>query len=326
MKIFCKTNPDFYFFESDEVPQIEYSYPSFFFNCNKFFIHSGDADKKRFFIINHKENKISGTINLSIQNDIAYSPLKAPFGSLEFDEGLAPEIIFEFWAFLELWCKEHQVKFLYIKTYPFIYQPENSALLMNTMLCFGYKIQNAELNQHILVNENPFLDRVSYSEKKRINKCIRNNLRFALSGVENLEVSYKLIKESRDRKNYPTSMSFNELKSVFLKFPENYYLFTVLDKENIVALSVSILINNKILYNFYHAHDESYNQLSPITFVVKGIYEYCQEQKIEVLDLGISTAENILNKGLFRFKRNLGAKTSLKFSFFKDLHQEVSAV
>lgn len=319
MKLTSFHNPHYYFLATDEVLQKDYSYTPFFFNSNKFFSQNEATGKTGFYIINKKNNIIEGKLNLSIYENTGYSPYKAPFGSLEFEKGLAPEIVLEFWQFLEAWTKDNRINLILIKSYPAIYHEENNAVVINTLISSGFKIKYAELNQHIEVSSRPYFDLISYSEIKRIKKCLKNNFRFYISPQDDLKDAYHIIKLTRDRKQYPTSMSFQQLENVFLKFPEHYLLFTVKDDEKIIALSVSILVNENILYNFYHAHDEAYDQFSPITMVVQEIYNYCQEQKIQILDLGISTDQNVLNKGLFRFKKNLGAKSSLKVTFEKNI-------
>ena len=49
--------------------------------------------------------------------------------------------------------------------------------------------------------------------------------------------------------------------------------------------------------------------------LVGKIYEYCQQNGIAVLDLGISSENGILNEGLFNFKKNLGSETSNKSTY-----------
>jgi lipid II:glycine glycyltransferase (peptidoglycan interpeptide bridge formation enzyme) len=79
---------------------------------------------------------------------------------------------------------------------------------------------------------------------------------------------------------------------------------------------VTIRINENILYTFYLADNEKYLKDSPTTFLLSGIYQYCQQQKIKFLDLGIATEKGVLNEGLARFKQSLGAKISKKKTYF----------
>ena len=50
-------------------------------------------------------------------------------------------------------------------------------------------------------------------------------------------------------------------------------------KDELVAANISIRVNEKVLYNFYHDHHQSYNLLSPVVFLNEGLYQFCQQQK-----------------------------------------------
>lgn len=319
MKLPCSHSSDYYFISSEEPLLQNLSFDPFLFNEAKFLLNSAGNKRKYFYIINKDRNLIIGRMNVAVAENSGYSPYKAPFGGIEFEDGLKPDVLREFLHFIEQDCENYDIALLNLKLYPEVYSKENTAILVNALISSGYKLQFAEVNQHIEVNDEPYINRVNYAEKKRIKKCIKAGFKFDLLEIDELAQGYNLIKETRDRKGYPTSMTFQELENIMLKFPENYLFFSVKDGENIIALSISILINNKILYNFYHAHDEDYDTYSPIVLVVQGVYDYCQSHNIKILDLGISTDRNILNEGLYRFKKNLGAETSLKYSFKKDL-------
>ena len=97
--------------------------------------------------------------------------------------------------------------------------------------------------------------------------------------------------------------------------PDHYLLFTVKDGSKIVAMAVSILVNDHILYDFYHADHDDYQGLSPTIMLVEKIYNYCRMKKIRILDLGISSLDGVKNEGLYRFKNRLGAKECSKKVF-----------
>lgn len=319
MKLPCNHHPEYYFISTEEPILQKLSYSSFLFNDPVFFINSSGYKKKFFYIINKKNSGIEGRLNLAVIENSGFSTYKTPFGGIEFKKELKPEILKEFLNFIEQDCKNSDISSLIIKLYPEVYHKENVPLLINALISSGFTIQFAELNQHIQINERPITDKIHYSERKRIKKCLNAGFKFELEELDKLQQGYLVIKESRDRKGYPTSMTFHELESTMIKFPDNYLFFSVKDGDRIIALSISILVTENIIYNFYHAHDAKYDSFSPVTMVVKGVYEYCQSRKIEILDLGISTDKNILNAGLFRFKKNLDAQTSLKYSFKKEL-------
>ena len=91
-----------------------------------------------------------------------------------------------------------------------------------------------------------------------------------------LEEAYSLIVESRESKGYPVTMTFKDLEAMFKLFPSDYLLFGVFDKNKLIAASVCIKVNDKILYCFYIGDALAFRPHSPITLLINGIYRYCQ--------------------------------------------------
>jgi hypothetical protein len=52
---------------------------------------------------------------------------------------------------------------------------------------------------------------------------------------------------------------------------------------------------------------------------MEGIYEFCQTEKIRIIDLGTSALHDRPNFGLLDFKLNLGAAPTEKLTFEKTL-------
>ena len=98
-------------------------------------------------------------------------------------------------------------------------------------------------------------------------------------------------------------------------FLVNKSCFLVYDIDMLIAVGVTIKINQDILYTFYLADNQQYLKYSPTIYLLSGIYEYCQQENIKLLDLGIATDKGILNEGLARFKRSLGGKLSQKKTY-----------
>ena len=102
-------------------------------------------------------------------------------------------------------------------------------------------------------------------------------------------------------------------------YPGKYFAFVLRDRKKIIASSIGVKVNSKILYYFLPADDPEYKKFSPTVLLIKEMYKFCKESNYHLLDLGIATAGGVANPGLIRFKENLGANSSLKLSFIKDL-------
>lgn len=248
-----------------------------------------------------------------LTNNTAISGNQATFGSLDTDSSICNDDLNWFVSNLVKILTELSIKKIVVRASPDYWQ--NSTLINGLLLKLGFQVSLTEVNQHINITDSDFTEISKRNEVKKINQCINNGFVFALAENKELPEIYQLLVATRARKNYNVSMSFYELETAINANPSNYVLFTVMDKKKIIAASVSVIINKDVLYNFYHADDDSYRNFSPITFLVKNIYVYCQQNQFKILDLGISSKEGLLNDGLFNFKKNLGANTSDKKVF-----------
>ncbi len=257
---------------------------------------------------------------VGFQNDgNLISPYRATFGSIELNEALAPEYLEAFIAEIISWCQENGLQEIQLKSWPACYDAHKSALLTHALVANGFEISQTDLNQHLVVDESPFWEGLHSSSKNKLNKAKKAGFSFQRLEVDRLDEAYALIKGCRDLKGYPTTMSYSAIAEMFQKFPEDYYLFGLMDGERLVACSVSIRINASILYNFYLADHLDYRSYSPLVMLHDELYAWCQGQGISIMDLGISTDQSVLNSSLHVFKRRLGCETSLKFSFNKTI-------
>ena len=137
--------------------------------------------------------------------------------------------------------------------------------------------------------------------------------------LQQLQKIYIFLDACRKEKGYSLSMSYAEIEKLAKVFPERIILTAVIDKNQIVAANISIRVYDHVLYNFYHDHASEYDSVSPVVLLNEGLYQLCQKEKVQFLDLGTSNIEGELNESLLNFKINLGAEPSRKLTFTKKL-------
>ncbi len=258
-------------------------------------------------------------INISIIGQTGQSQDKSPFGSVWRLKDITNGQLDFFIKHVLNWCEELKLERFIIKGYPLCYDPQSSSQLTNSLIINEFKQEALDINQHIEVREKDFIQKIIKLEKKKLMKCQNEGFEFRICSVEDLEEAYGLIKNVREQKGYPVTMDYPELKIMFDQYPDNYMLFAAFNLHKMIATSVSIRVNDKIMYNFYHGHDTNYNYFSPILLVLEGIYRYCLEHKIEIIDLGISSDRSKVNPGLYQFKKNIGALESPKITFYNQI-------
>jgi hypothetical protein len=273
------------------------------------------------FIFRHPENQVitfeesESKIYFSRVGNLLISLDKSPFGSFVITLRTTKNKLSSLVEKIEAWCKQEGIANLLIRSFPEVYEPEQNALIKETLMRSGFIIKYEDITQVIPVTEGSM--NLNTHKKRRLRQAESLDFSFQEIALSHLEEAYSLIVESRENKGYPVTMTFKDLAAMFKLFPQDYLLFGVFDKNKLIATSVCIKMNDKILYCFYLGDALAFRPHSPITLLINGIYEYCQANNFKMLDLGISTDKGMLNKGLYAFKKTFGAFDSLKLTFLK---------
>jgi hypothetical protein len=254
-----------------------------------------------------------------VSAEAAQSPLKAPFGSVEFTKDLPAEVLFDFLKFVEGSLKEQGTSTIIIKNYPQVYAEHESVVLNSLLISLNYQIVSSEIASVIEVRSGACTELFNRSAKRRLQKTTESGLVVKHLGIENLDEIYTFIQNCRFEKKYDLSMTLEDLRKTVQFFPDRYFLFGVFDKKELVAASITTRVKKNILYDFYHDHAASYDHLSPVVLLICGMYDFCQHEKITQLDLGTSAVNGLPNFPLLHFKRTLGGKPTPKFTFKKFL-------
>ena len=291
----------------------------FLFNEARHRYSQSENNWSTFSLVNEQAEQVVAQIHFYVSNSMASSPCRAPFGSLEFPSSLAPETLSSFLTEVEQKLKSKGVKKIVIKDQAHQYRPKQSTLLNTLLLNSRFITINAEINSAIEVNETTFEDKISHAEVKRVKRCRQEKLEFRVLPMEMLDKVYSFINECREERGMALSMALPQLKSTVQNCPDDFLLFGVFQKDELIAASIAVKVNERILYDFYHAHPKSLDQLSPVVSLVDGMYAYCRQNKFELLDLGTSAVDGKVNFSLLNFKTQLGGQRSMKLTFEKDL-------
>jgi hypothetical protein len=308
---------DYQFIEGKPPANYSYAFEETLFNQEKHRELQAKNGWNSFHIVANQ--KVFGSIHFFIENQIAKSPLRAPYGSLEASEKIDESVVQRFISFIVKHFSSTEINELIIKTAPALYNTSLSANLKESFHESGFEIETSDIQSVIAVSDDQLTSRFHYSEKKRLQKCNSRNLVFQKLPMESAGRVYDFITRCRLEKGFSISMTFEQLETAMKLFPENYLFFVVLDGNKVIAASICIRVSETILYDYAHDHDHVYNNLSPVVFLVNGIYNYCQENGVELLDLGTSLSNGKLKVSLFEFKTRLGATVTEKLTYRKQI-------
>lgn len=260
--------------------------------------------------------KVYGVVYVHVNDHAANSPVRSPFGSFLFAEQVTDSSVKNFIRFVEAELRQRNVQSFAVKHQPEVYSAANTRI-KQCLMDEGYRIALEETSAIIPVTEKSFGQNLHRSEKKKLRKCREQNFVFEHMPLGQLEKVYGFLEACREEKGYGLSMSLEDLQRLASVFPDRLLLTVVTDQNKIIAGNISIRVYGHVLYNFYHDHAAEYDHVSPVVQLNEGLYIFCQQHRILLLDLGTSNPNGKLNESLLTFKLRLGAKPSPKLTFSK---------
>lgn len=271
-----------------------------------------------YYALNEK-GKCLAFVWINASNEIALSPLHAPFGSIETDADIEPKVLYEFIEYVVQSAKSSGLKKIFLKNPPEVYNSPISNLLTTFLLNQGFNITQAEISSVIPVSSDLYSDKISDWEHRKLKQAKVARFHFEKSSSANLNSLYAFLERCRKEKGYALSMSLKDVQALLQTFPDQILLFSVHQESELAAACVGIQVSQDILYTFYYDHEKIFDSYSPVVYLIEGIYEHCQSNDIRLLDLGTATLNTQPNFPLLTFKNNLGGIPSSKFNFLKHL-------
>ena len=290
----------------------------FFFNTPDHLHQQGGQESRTVTALNQTTNRTEARCTFFVQSDKAVSPVAAPFGSVEFIRTLPDAVLSGVIdALIDEACATGTPT-LRLVNYPHCYAPEQAHRLTNHLLQRGFRVAAANQNFFLPIASDPFESTIDASERRRLRKCRRAGFRFEHWCRPDVDTVTSFLATTRHRQGYRLTMSTERLNELLRHFPDQFSVFVVKDGPALAALTVTVRVRADILYNFLPASSPNYHAFSPMVMLTDGLFGYCQQQQIRLLDLGVSLdGEHQPKPSLMRFKRNLGAQESPKLTFEK---------
>lgn len=270
-----------------------------------------------FYIIDNTIREIVGYIRFQVLGKAAISQHRAPFGSFTISEKVDFVTLTEFLSFITDFFRYIGIQEIIIKHYPGFYKPNTCNLVISVLGLNGFKVSTIDIDHFIKISDTDFTSNIHPMEARKLNKCKKAGFNFYKHQNTDVELLFSYIESFRKNRKIPVNIDIDTLIRLVEACPENYIFFSVSNSEDIIAATICVQVNNLVLYNFLPAHNENFNNYSPIIYLMDGIYEYAYNKKFRYIDLGISSVHSTPQTGLIKFKERLGAKPASKFTFMK---------
>ncbi|MCE7993266.1 MAG: GNAT family N-acetyltransferase [Roseivirga sp.] len=288
------------------------------YNSDTFLEANNSLPQLHFYLIDADQHSALGHIAFSIEEGEAMSPYKAPFAGFELAPDLDSLSCLYFLQEIQRRLKERSIRYFKIKIAPACYVPGNLPLADN-MRHLGFEEKERQIYHAIMVNEQPLTMKIATMEQRKLRKALKEKLSFRFARRSEYPVFFDFIKRHREAKGHQLSMDWNEMKGGIRANPEGYLAVGVFKEEDLIAASVLIRVSEKVVYNFFPAHDAGYNALSPMVCLIDSVYAWCQEQGVAWIDLGTSYLGKKKNKSLISFKEHMGGQPFESITFRKTL-------
>ncbi len=215
--------------------------------------------------------------------------------------------------------KAKQIDEIIIKSPTNFYLSEVEQTSIQGLLNLGFCIDEEAINHHIVVTDANFDEIIHEMQKRKIKKAKTFNLNFREYKLSEISTVYAFINKCRIQKGVSINISLPQLLNAFKAIPESYKAFVVEMEDNIIAATIAVKVNDQVIYNYLPASDQAYNFLSPMVFLLNGLYAFCQSNNFKVIDLGISTLNNHPQDSLIKFKERMGGIMSKKLTYTLNL-------
>lgn len=301
-----------------EVPL--FCQPGFFFNEPEHLQQQHPVPFHLLTALNESTQQAEARCAFFVCSERALSPAAAPFGSIEFTETLPDSVLDNLLQSLMETARQANASMLRVVNYPHCYAPRQADRLADNLAQKGFRVVRADQNFFIPITNEVFETIINSAERRRLRKCRQAQFAFEHWLSPDIEQVVSFLAETRQQQGYPLTLSIQRLTHLLLTFPSRFPVFVVRDELNLIALTIAVQVRQDILYNFLPASCPDYHTFSPMVMLTDGLFTYCQQQGIRLLDLGVSLdADRQPKPSLMRFKRNLGAKSSPKLIFEKTL-------
>jgi hypothetical protein len=310
-------NTKFEFSTGKVIPILKYQGDHHLFNSLAYLEIWPEIPVHSFYIIDKSSQGLAGYARFQVLGKVAISQYKAPFGSLTLSKRIDFGTLSDFLAFITDYFRNIGIREIIIKNYPGFYNPDSSNLVISALGLNGFKVSAIDINHFIEITDIDFASIIHPMEARNLSKCKKAGFKFNRHQNTDAELLFSNIVSFRKIRKIPVNIEFKTIIKLLKAFPDNYEFFSISNGEDIIAGTICVKVNNSVLYNFLPAHNESFNNYSPMIYLLSEIYKYSSNQNYRYLDLGISSVKSTPQTGLIKFKERIGAKSASRLTFIK---------
>ena len=256
---------------------------------------------------------------MQVRPGVFASPGRGPYGGFDAAPHLGEAELADFVGQTEAALRHAGARRIEVVLPPFCYAPETGPRLLPVLCHLGYCVTRQELNQAITLEPGGAIGYGTYAARKRLNKAVRAGVQARPLAADEHRAGYEAIQQNRRKKGRALSMSWDEVQTMVAAFPTRMHFFGAEQDGTLLAAAICVAVNARVLYVYAWGEIAGAEALSPVSTLADGLLTFAQRRGFQLLDLGTSSVDGIVNPGLLAFKRSLGATDTLKLWLAKVL-------
>ncbi|MCF0073414.1 GNAT family N-acetyltransferase [Dyadobacter sp. CY261] len=244
------------------------------------------------------------------------SPPSAPFGGLMPLSGCQLSQLTFLLTCVRQWIYHKGGSQLTIKTAPSCYDPAAHELCHHSYLATGFLPNHTYSNHYIPIGSKDFRLIIEPPERRRLSKGKKFGLHVTIKQGVCDPFTEELLRECYRVHEYTPSIPMERLACFMRPNPDDYLILTNWFQARPVATAIMVRVSDNVLYHFLSGYLPEFRTLSPSLMLFEAAYEFCRDNGMGILDLGISLDHHGQEKpSLARFKKHIGAKECVKIVY-----------
>ena len=247
------------------------------------------------------------------------SPGRGPYGGFDVSPELSGDEIAEFVASTESSLRAIGARRINVVLPPFCYAPSLGPRVLSVLCRSGYHVIRQELNQALTIEPSGPASYRNHAARKRLSKACRAGVTVRMLASDEHRAGYDAIAANRQKKSRELSMSWHDVAAMAALFPANLHVFGAEQGGQLLAAAICVAVSARVLYVYAWGEIRGAEAVSPVCVLADHLSNFARAHGFELLDLGTSSVDGLVDPGLLAFKRSLGADDSLKLWLTKVL-------
>jgi hypothetical protein len=302
-------------FKYYNLPISDYLEPVFYDQFEFHDYHQKFADKViRLWV--KSADKLLGYCYVGVRDHEVRIPYSAPFSLIYVRSRFKICEVCLFIRGLKNFAAKKGLKSIRISLPPEIYGSEIINVLSSAFVSEGFKVKSVELNNYFDLSDydgiEGYLKKSPYQVRRNYKRAISNGLEFKEIDTTDFGKAYDIIRINREQMGYLLNISEQHMNDLITMNSSLIRAFIVSKLGKPIAAALIFDVTEEVSQVVYWGDILEYRKDKPMDLLATEIFHVYKLLGKKYLDIGPSSKDGIINKGLAEFKLSVGCNTNIK--------------